>query len=426
MSLTIPVAHDFICPWCWVGFLQAEKLTNEFGVTFEWLGYELFPIELEWPDYPATAPIPNKPATPSRLDFLLKAEGMEMPKASRPRKMRTYFAHQAVEYAKTIGRADDMIRSLYQAYWLRGEEINNIEVLVKLAAGIVTDVSDFREAVETKRFANKVVGFDDDAYANGVFNVPTFFIGTERYAEQPTSTLKEALIKELAAIQPTSTYGDLTFPAPPIDRPYTYINMVTTIDGKILSGDRSEDVLDLGSKVDHQIMRKIEGSADAVLIGAQTLRSCSKNWIPSAKIRIVVTQSGNLPWDHGFFQGGEAYVIAPFSTNLSLPEGIHAIHCGDEMVDFSSLFHQLRNDLDIKRIAVLGGSEINGQLLELDLVDELFLTLAPKVKLGSDTPTYACGKALPKESLQQYNLVEHQAIGNEIFVRYRRTLESSK
>jgi len=49
MSVTLPIAHDFICPWCWVGLLQALKLKKEFGVALEWKGYELWPEELAWP-----------------------------------------------------------------------------------------------------------------------------------------------------------------------------------------------------------------------------------------------------------------------------------------------------------------------------------------------------------------------------------------
>jgi hypothetical protein len=42
------------------------------------------------------------------------------------------------------------------------------------------------------------VGFDDPAYASGVYNVPTFFIGEERYAEQPLTVLKKAVRGALA------------------------------------------------------------------------------------------------------------------------------------------------------------------------------------------------------------------------------------
>ena len=67
-----------------------------------------------------------------------------------------------------------------------------------------------------------------------------------------------------------------------------------------------------------------------------------------------------------------------------------------------------------------GGSELNAAILRLNLVDELFLTVAPKIKLGSDIPTYAGGRALERELVQDYKLISSQVKEDEIFLRYRR------
>ena len=64
-----------------------------------------------------------------------------------------------------------------------------------------------------------------------------------------------------------SLYENLEFPPAPADRPYTFINMVCTIDGKTVSGSREEDVVGLGSKFDQSVMDEIESAADAVLQG---------------------------------------------------------------------------------------------------------------------------------------------------------------
>jgi len=198
MSLKIPVAHDFICPWCWVGLVQAKRLEGEFGATIDWLGYELWPAELEWPDHkPGPEPPANKPVTPNRFEFILISDGLEIPKAERPKKMRTFNAHQAVEYAKTEGVANILVESFYHALWRRGENINDVAVIKELASGTVKDIDALVSAVETQKFRENVVHFDDDAYAAGIYNVPTFFIGGLRYAEQPYSVLRQAVKKEL-------------------------------------------------------------------------------------------------------------------------------------------------------------------------------------------------------------------------------------
>ena len=200
MALTIPIAHDFICPWCWVGMIQAKRLKDEFDVTLEWRGFELFPDELEWPDSASADPPPaNKPLTPTRFEFLLLNENLEMPKSERPKKMRTHNAHEAVEYAKTQGRADLMIQALYNAYWKEGKDINDPTVIAHLSRGILEDHESLATAIQERRYRDAIVGFDNDAYKAGVYNVPTFFIGGERYAEQPYSVLKKAVMKLQAA-----------------------------------------------------------------------------------------------------------------------------------------------------------------------------------------------------------------------------------
>lgn len=195
MPLTIPVAHDFVCPWCWVALIQTRKLTAEFDVTFDWIGYELWPEVLEFPEPNAPTPaIPNKPKIPSRLEFLLHLEEMEIPVIERPKRIRTTKAHLAVEFAKTIGKAEEINAALYEAFWLRGEHIGELDVILEIAKPILGDVSELRASIEERRYFENLVGFDDPAYEKGVYNVPTYWIGDERYAEQPTLVLRKAIL----------------------------------------------------------------------------------------------------------------------------------------------------------------------------------------------------------------------------------------
>jgi predicted DsbA family dithiol-disulfide isomerase len=112
--------------------------------------------------------------------------------------MRTYNAHQALEYAKSVGQGDSFAETLYRAYWERGEEINSIDVLLRLGGGTLDDLPAYESAIRERRFRDNVVGFDDPAHEKGVYNVPTFFIGGERYAEQPYTVLAAAASKLLA------------------------------------------------------------------------------------------------------------------------------------------------------------------------------------------------------------------------------------
>lgn len=220
------------------------------------------------------------------------------------------------------------------------------------------------------------------------------------------------------ASDPNQIYDPLEFGPIPAGRPFTYINMVATIDGKTVSGARGEDVLDLGSKFDHRLMRRIEDVSDGVIVGASTLRATTPSWDPKTPFRVVVTRSGNLPYKAGYFQG-RTIVVTPEATELSAPEGVEHWRVGQTGVDFAELVHRLRG-LGVEKLLSLGGSELNAELLRRDLVDELFLTVAPKIKLGRDVPTYAGGDALPREDILRFRLLECHAVEDEVFLRYRR------
>ncbi|MEO7453865.1 MAG: dihydrofolate reductase family protein [Fimbriimonadales bacterium] len=218
-------------------------------------------------------------------------------------------------------------------------------------------------------------------------------------------------------------YQDLKYPEPPDDRPYIVINMVTTIDGKIITGERGEPVHDLGSEVDHMMMRRIQSSVDAVLIGAENQRTTPKLWYPKDLVRIVVTRSGNVLYPSRFFDDApeNAIVMCPNKAKLpDLPKAVKVLRFGEESVDWVEALEHLADVENISTLLVEGGSEVNAQLLELELADELFLTLAPKVKLGADTPTYADGSALPRERVQGFRLIESHVHEDEVFLRYRR------
>jgi riboflavin biosynthesis pyrimidine reductase/predicted DsbA family dithiol-disulfide isomerase len=425
MPLKLPVAHDFLCPWCWIGMLQIARLKINFDLEIEWLSYELWPVELDWPEPTAATPPPaNKPTTPTRFDFISQIEGIVMPTAVRPKRMRTHNAHEAVEFMKSTALVDEFVFRLYSDYWQHGKVIDDVDYLVSTAAEFGADPAAIRTAIESKQFADRIVGFDDPAYASGVYNVPTFFIGGQRYAEQPYDVLHRA-IQDVLGERAEQIYGDLKFPPAPSYRPYILINMVATIDGKILSGERDESVHDLGSEIDHQLMKRIESKVDAVLVGASTLRATSGAWHPKPPVRVVLTQSGKLDFSAGFFRGGRTIVLCPESTTLDVPEGIEVWRSGNDSVNLWQALRELQEKASVSTLLALGGSELNALLLKDDLVDELFLTVAPKVKLGRDVPTYADGEPLAREDLLHWDIAEQHRVGNELFLRYRRHREES-
>jgi len=197
--------------------------------------------------------------------------------------------------------------------------------------------------------------------------------------------------------------------------------MVTTIDGKILSGGRGENVMDLGSEADHAMMRSIENTHDAVMIGAGSLRATLGLWYPKNLKRFVVTSTGRLDFGVRFFSEAPemAWVVTGADVAARLPKGIQALVSGPP-VDWAEVLSEMRTHHGIERLLVEGGSELNASILQEDLVDELYLTVAPKIKLGRDVPTYADGEPLAREALLRFVLVSNTTVDDEVFLRYQR------
>lgn len=192
-QLVVTIAHDYLCPWCWVGFFQAKHLKKEFPQIRQiWRGFEMLPEELgPLPDY---APQPKAAHTPpSRFDLFSQAEGFPVPEGRTIGIVRTHFALEGAAYLqdREPERFDAYNEAVYRTFWERSEDISDLDVLGRLAEGAGLNQTEFRAAVSSKAYYDQIVRFDDDAYAADVTHVPTFLFRGERCAEAPYSTIRE-------------------------------------------------------------------------------------------------------------------------------------------------------------------------------------------------------------------------------------------
>ncbi|MCW3098315.1 MAG: putative dithiol-disulfide isomerase involved in polyketide biosynthesis [Chthonomonadaceae bacterium] len=187
----LTVAHDFICPWCWVAWEQAKKLAVEFPtLQLNWVGYELLPEGLEYTPSVPDPNAPKKPRIPSRFELFLLAEGLKVPKRTRSFSYSRQ-ALEGVEFAKAAGKADAYIGAVYHAYWEEDRDIADIAVLADVAEKAGLDVAAFTKALEERTYRDAVVEYDDPAHAAGVWNVPTWMFPEEWVAEQPYVVVRE-------------------------------------------------------------------------------------------------------------------------------------------------------------------------------------------------------------------------------------------
>ena len=248
-------------------------------------------------------------------------------------------------------------------------------------------------------------------------------------------------------------YGtELLIPLRP-DRPTVIANFVSTLDGIVAfgGGDLSGGGLISGfHEPDRFVMGLLRALADVVVVGAGTLRgSTDHRWIaehvhPASgrdvaawrsrmglvprPTTIVVTASGDIPIEHGGLTDRTIpVVIATTPAGAGRLEGagladhvtIEPIGSTDGVTGDDLL--ALAGRLGARLILTEGGPHLLGEVVGADLLDELFLTLAPQLvgRGASDRLGLVEGIALTPTDAGWHDLVSVHRSGDHLFLRYR-------
>jgi riboflavin-specific deaminase-like protein len=223
-------------------------------------------------------------------------------------------------------------------------------------------------------------------------------------------------------------------------RPFVFINMAMTADGKIATANRG--VSSFGSKRDQEHLLELRATADAVMCGARTVESDvvtlgpgparfrrrrRRRGLAEYNLRILVSGSGSIRPDAQIFQ----YRFSPILLLTTARAGRGRIQrlsrrfdeikvCGKEQVDFVQALAWLRRRWGVRRLLCEGGGELNSALWRAGVVDELHLTVCPKIFGGRHAPTIAEGRDLNHlTEAAPLRLKSSQRVGEEWFLVYR-------
>lgn len=186
-------------------------------------------------------------------------------------------------------------------------------------------------------------------------------------------------------------YPNLKFSKPLKNRPFFYTNFVQTVDGKVAV--KEAGYWPIGSKKDYETLIELRAYADCLIHGKNLYKEfgeITKNSLNKdsfKKLRIKLGKNPELP-----------YIIA--TRNLK------------ELINgFSKKGY--------KNILVEGGPTLLGSFFNEGLIDEVFLTIAPKI-YGSkpfSTKTLIEGILLPPNKFK-LKLISVKEIADELFLRY--------
>ena len=193
------------------------------------------------------------------------------------------------------------------------------------------------------------------------------------------------------------------------ERPWVVTNFATTADGRATVDGRSGAIGDDG---DMEVFRRLRTQVDALLIGTRTLaiehygRAVRRLELRAAREAIglapeplvaTVSRSGELPLEIPLFAEPEAHVVVFTTTQAPEPScaaRVTLVRLDPAELTLTNALRRLRADHGVRSLLCEGGPTLMGALLHEDLVDELFLTLAPQLAGGGSGPTISNGPPL--------------------------------
>jgi riboflavin biosynthesis pyrimidine reductase len=247
--------------------------------------------------------------------------------------------------------------------------------------------------------------------------------------------------------------GQLLVPLRP-DRPTVIANFVSTLDGIVAlgGGELSGGGLISGfHEPDRFVMGLLRAIADFVVVGAGTVRDAGEHawtaprvhprsavafaaWRASLGLSanpttVVVTGSGDIPVRHPGLTDPTVPVIVATTpagarrlAGMSLapnvivePVGSGGTVGGQGLVD-------LAGRLGARLMLTEGGPHLLGELVRADLLDELFLTVAPQLvgRVGAGRLGLVEGLGLAPADSPWHDLASVRKSGEHLLLRYRR------
>jgi 5-amino-6-(5-phosphoribosylamino)uracil reductase len=223
---------------------------------------------------------------------------------------------------------------------------------------------------------------------------------------------------------------DLAVAAGP-ERPYIVANFIASADGRATFRGKSGA---LGDPADRVLFHGLRQQVDAVFAGTRTLmieRYGRMIRDPEARLRrelrdrtpeplaVVVSRSGEVPFDIPLFDEPEARVALFCCVPVDVSEAtaqVDLVELDPGELTMTTVMRHLRSDFGIRSLLCEGGPTVFGSLLDERLVDELFLTLAPKLVGGGPSPTISNGPELME--LQPMELVWALENDGALYLRY--------
>lgn len=202
------------------------------------------------------------------------------------------------------------------------------------------------------------------------------------------------------------------------------INCAMSADGKIALRTRKQTKI--SNEEDKQRVHKLRNTADAILVGIETIMSddpkltVNEKYVrmPRHPVRVVLDSTGRTPKDALVLNGASKTIIVTNQKTKKTFPNAETIRCGKDDIDLKRLLPVLEKR-GIKTLLVEGGSRVIWSFLESKLADEIRIFVGSMVIGGEKAPTAAGGEGASSESrMVELRLLDAKVLGSGVLLRY--------
>ena len=207
--IRVDIISDIVCPWCFIGFRQLERALAIAGLEgdIRWHPFELNPaMAPEGEDvaehirrkYGATPE--QSAATRGQMKAIAEPLGIDF-SARSDRIWNTFDAHRLLHWARESSKQTDLKLALFNAYFTRGENVSDTDVLLEAAEAAGLDRHAAAEVLATDSHGDAVRAMEARWQELGITGVPAMILaekGLVMGAQEP-ERLAIAL-KKMAAL----------------------------------------------------------------------------------------------------------------------------------------------------------------------------------------------------------------------------------
>src|SRR4051794_2069820 len=215
MIMKVEIWSDVACPWCYIGKRRFEAALDNFEhkdqVEVHWRSYQLDPTLPEHYDGTETEYLSQMKGLPQdqvrQMFAHVKAQAAGEGLAydfDRIVVANSFTAHRFIHLASEHGLGAEAKETLLSGHFEHGEDIGDVDYLVRTGVGLGLDEAEVRKALEGTRFTDEVRADIAEARALGVTGVP-FFVLDRKYGisgAQPAEVFGQALAQAWAERSP--------------------------------------------------------------------------------------------------------------------------------------------------------------------------------------------------------------------------------